>query len=86
LYDGQSDDASGGRRARDHGLVGARRLFGGPIWLLMQLVLRIAYAGVLMALWLAQDRPSRVEEYLLGIIFGVVGHHRLAFIERRIDS
>lgn len=60
--------------------MGARRLFGGPIWLLMQLVLRIAYAGVLMALCLAQNRPSRVEEYLFGIIFGVVRHHRLTFI------
>jgi lipopolysaccharide exporter len=70
---------------------GAGGLFGvavAPIWLLVQLVLigGGAYAGVLLALWLAQGKPDGAEEALLDMISGAIGQRRLAFLKRRVGS
>jgi O-antigen/teichoic acid export membrane protein len=60
----------------------------GPIGLLAQLVLvgGLSYGGALMALWLAQGRPSGAEEYVFDMMTRIAGHRRLAFIKRRIWS
>jgi O-antigen/teichoic acid export membrane protein len=60
----------------------------GPIGLLAQLVLvgGLSYGGALMALWLAQGRPSGAEEYVFDMMTRIAGHRRLDFIKRRIWS
>jgi hypothetical protein len=70
---------------------GAGGLFGveaAPIGLLVQLVLvgGLSYGGALMALWLAQGRPSGAEEYVFDMVNRIGGHRHLAFIKRRMWS
>jgi O-antigen/teichoic acid export membrane protein len=66
-------------------------LFGidvGPIGLLVQLVLvgGLSYGGALMALWLAQGRPSGAEEHVFDMMTRIASHQRLAFIKQRMWS
>ena len=46
----------------------------------------LSYGGTLMALRLAQGKPSGAEEYLFDMMTRMAGHRRLAFIKQRIWS